>query len=285
MKIAGARSNSARRLAFFAAMALLFVCARAFSADISVVLKTAQGKVDTREGETKRWRPAAAGAALAAGWQIKTGPDSEALLLWPKGHAVKIFSLSSMTISSASSDDKSEKTQLDIGKGRIFSKINKLSSKDSSFTVKTPTAIAGVRGTEFMIEIQEDNSSKITLLEGQLDVIGEQIEQVLEQNTSIELGTNMQTPPEPVQITPEVKIELEAISNQMQTEIIETQAPPPAPAPAPAPVPVQVEENSLPDTQEIIQQVIETKVDDIKNEIVLPKQETINLPPLPPQAP
>jgi len=107
------------------------------------------------------------------------------------------------------------------------------------------------------------------LLEGQLDIISEQIELILEQNSTIELTKQMESAPEPVEITPETRLELESISNEMDSDVEET----------------GVIEGTLDDV-DVIQQNIDTILDDIDIIVIPPPEETEpNLPPLPPPAP
>ena len=44
-----------------------------------------------------------------------------------------------------------EQVLVELGQGRVYSKIAKKYSKGGGFKVKTPTAVAGVRGTEFVV--------------------------------------------------------------------------------------------------------------------------------------
>jgi hypothetical protein len=54
-----------------------------------------------------------------------------------------------------------------LGKGKF--KVHKLKSK-STFFVKTPTAVVGVRGTEFSIVVDDNGVSNIEVLEGVITV-------------------------------------------------------------------------------------------------------------------
>ena len=50
-------------------------------------------------------------------------------------------------------------TELDLQKGTIYASVKKLSPA-AQYLVKTPTGIAGVRGTEFTISLNPDGSIK-----------------------------------------------------------------------------------------------------------------------------
>ena len=63
-----------------------------------------------------------------------------------------------LTTTSSSADTVSD-TELNLKKGGIYASVKKLSAA-SQYLVKTPTCIAGVRGTQFSIMLNDDGSIK-----------------------------------------------------------------------------------------------------------------------------
>lgn len=63
-----------------------------------------------------------------------------------------------LTTTSSGADTVSD-TELDLKKGGLFASVKKLSSA-AQYVVKTPAGIAGVRGTEFAISLNEDGTIK-----------------------------------------------------------------------------------------------------------------------------
>jgi hypothetical protein len=63
-----------------------------------------------------------------------------------------------------------ENTTLGLDVGKILCKPKKL-MKDESFLVKTPTAVAGVRGTKFTVETDSKKTTRIKVFDGKLKVI------------------------------------------------------------------------------------------------------------------
>jgi len=61
-----------------------------------------------------------------------------------------------LTTTSAGADTVSD-TELDLQKGTMFASVKKLSAA-AQYLVKTPTGIAGVRGTQFSITLNDDGS-------------------------------------------------------------------------------------------------------------------------------
>jgi hypothetical protein len=63
-----------------------------------------------------------------------------------------------------------ETTTLGLDVGKMLCKPKKL-MKDESFMVKTPTAVAGVRGTKFSVEADEKKNSLFKVFDGKIQVI------------------------------------------------------------------------------------------------------------------
>lgn len=209
-----------------ALLGLWAVHARAASGIVSV--RSVTGSVETQAKVDAEWKSAKAGDTLGNGARIRTGKGGEAMLAWPQGHVVKVFQLTSLTIESATSDANREDTQLKADSGKVFSRVKALTSKDSTFKIRTPSALAGVRGTEFMVEIVDDKTSKFSLLEGKLDIVTDTAEMVLEQNMQILLEAGMAAP-EPIEIPDTDRMEMQSISSDMSSDMGSSEAPAAAP--------------------------------------------------------
>ncbi|MFW5770470.1 MAG: FecR domain-containing protein [Spirochaetota bacterium] len=61
-----------------------------------------------------------------------------------------------------------------VEKGRVFSRVKQKLSKKDNYTVKTPTAIAAVRGTDFLVS-QEDEKSNVACVEGLVAVLNQSL--------------------------------------------------------------------------------------------------------------
>lgn len=254
------------------AAAVVLMCGRPCAAQSAVasIVKT-QGKVETAAAGTEQWKYAKPGTALADGMKIRTGRGAEALVQWKQGHVLKVFAMSTVTIERAGFSGKKEETKLDVENGKIFVKAKKLTTADSKFEVKTPTAIAGVRGTEFMVEVSQTSSAAtITLIQGQLNIVGEQIQTILEENTAITVAPEMTTAPEPVAIDRDTISDMKDISSGIDAEIKDIETVPGA--------------GYQPDPAD----VVDNTINDIINDVIINRPEDVtppppNLPPLPPE--
>lgn len=104
------------------------------------------------------WVPVNKGDTLEGGDSIKTRVDSYAELRFSDGSTVKIGPETEVSI---------YKDYLSLAIGYIRLYITKLFP---NFEVRTPSAIAGVRGTEFSVEVLEDQTTIVTVYEGEVDV-------------------------------------------------------------------------------------------------------------------
>lgn len=113
------------------------------------------GTVKVKSIVTKEWIDAEVGMKVKEGDIVKTGADSKAELAFGEDldNIIKIFQNSQLTVS------KLQPGLLNLTDGRVFTLIEKL-GKGSTFEVRTPTAVAGARGTgwETAFEGKEDRT-------------------------------------------------------------------------------------------------------------------------------
>lgn len=113
--------------------------------------------------------PAKVGDELKAGMKVITGDKSFADIYFGE-NAVKVVENSVVEISKLVKDVQSgEKTVLGLESGKIFARVVKKLSKNDEFQVKTPTAVAAIRGTDFVVT-QKDNKSNVACLNGKVQV-------------------------------------------------------------------------------------------------------------------
>ena len=151
------------RMSFSKGLALIF-CALLTSAplfaEVGRVAEIAnlQGAVWFRKSGTTEWKGAEKGMLLLENDEIKTGENAKAeILLDTAGETGKLdlAANSQMRFESMKKDPETEDktTLLDLAVGKVLIKAEKLKG-DSSFKVKTPTSICGVRGTLFEVTVE-----------------------------------------------------------------------------------------------------------------------------------
>jgi len=82
---------------------------------------------------------------------------------------IRIKAQSSVKISTLIKNGNIEDTELGLNSGKMLCKPKKL-LKDENFMVKTPTAVAGVRGTQFAIEADKLKTTRIKVFNGEVKV-------------------------------------------------------------------------------------------------------------------
>jgi len=127
-----------------------------------------QGKAQARTGPTAVWQDAVKGATLGVGAEILTGSASscEIRMSTNREGAVKLGADSHAVLTALNP------ILIDLSSGKIFSLVKNL-KKGSSFEVRTPTAVATVRGTGW-----EQTAHAVYVFNGTVHVIGKNGQEV-----------------------------------------------------------------------------------------------------------
>ncbi len=138
---------------------VLFVSAPLF-AELGRVaeISNLQGAVWFRKSGTAEWKGAEKGMLLLENDEIKTGENAKVeILLDTAGETGKLdlAANTQMRFEAMKKDPatKDKTTLLDLAVGKVLIKAEKLNG-NSSFQVKTPTSICGVRGTLFEVTVE-----------------------------------------------------------------------------------------------------------------------------------
>lgn len=101
--------------------------------------------------------PLKPGDTIGAGDRVITGKASLAELRIAANSALRIYENTEFVITKNEIDPAGGigNAQMKVQKGKTFLVLEKL-SRDSSVKVNTPTAVASVRGTSFMVDVRED---------------------------------------------------------------------------------------------------------------------------------
>ncbi|MEW5947237.1 MAG: FecR family protein [bacterium] len=204
------------RTALTIAAAALVLTAGAESAEIKATLVELKGTVMVKLAGAD-WTPAAEGQKVGAGASVRCMEDSSAFLKWADGNVVKLRQLTTFTVNALSADPGAgiEVSDLKLDRGKIFARAKKLVSPDSTFAITTPTAIAGVRGTDFAVEVAPDQTTAVAVVSGEVSVSAAGVEIILTDSlqTVIETGLPPTEPePVPVEIMEELQGEAEEVS-------------------------------------------------------------------------
>lgn len=110
------------------------------------------------------------GSAFKTGDKILTGAKSKVDIQIGKSSAVRLGANTALEFTQlANSVNGNLDSKLSITTGKIFANISK-ENKNDSFTISTPTLVAGVRGTSFLIDIKKDEFAMIKVVDGSVAV-------------------------------------------------------------------------------------------------------------------
>jgi hypothetical protein len=110
-----------------------------------------------------------AGFVLNTDHKIRTGKRSYAEILLNNGTRIQMRDISVLNVASLKDDKSEDPTRLRLLTGKLRVTVKKVFSKGHTLILKTPTAIAGIRGTDFGV-IATINETKIIVFTGKIDV-------------------------------------------------------------------------------------------------------------------
>ncbi len=138
---------------------ILFICTLPAISGIAEITAFKGSVSFIRPGEIQ-WSEAARNLQLNAGDRIRTGSDSSAELSFTAGHTASLGPSSNMMIKESSEDS----TNIDLFTGDLLSRVGRL-NPGQTYEVTTPQAVCAVRGTEFSV-FADENQTRVEVLSG-----------------------------------------------------------------------------------------------------------------------
>jgi hypothetical protein len=139
----------------FILMAALGFAGSAMAADIGLV-KVAKGSVQIQRGSAKI--PATVGTGLQTADVVVTGADGSAGITFTDNSLVSVGPNSVFSIDKYSFDTTTHAGEFEgnLKQGRLAAVSGKMVKQSpDSMKIRTPSAIMGVRGTEFVVQVEE----------------------------------------------------------------------------------------------------------------------------------
>lgn len=135
-----------------------------FTAGVSAaVLESVEGDVRYKSYGEEDWTAALPNQQLNEGDSIATFENSQARIIFPAGHSIRVGARSTFEMK-----DTSEDIMLEILRGQVLSRVSEL-SPGRRFEVATPQAVTAVRGTLFSVEITPDAAETVVqVFEGEV---------------------------------------------------------------------------------------------------------------------
>lgn len=176
-------SPELRRRVFRAAWAAAFLIGSAGAAEAAVVSKFA-GLVEYQAAGSSDWVRLSGefNPTLKPGDKLRTGRASKAEIKLDDESVIQLSPLSIFSLGAEARDASS----VELGLGRLRALVKKGVSRQ--FAVRTPTAVAAVRGTDFMTAVAEDGSTRVEVYSGIVAAAGRAGEVLLNPGQFTEVG-------------------------------------------------------------------------------------------------
>jgi len=148
------------------------------------------------------WKPATLQTTIGAGVWLQTARGARAILSFGKEAVITVNEDATLEVKEAAMNpDGTIRIRTNLIRGKIWSLVERLKNEKSRYEVETPTAIAGVRGTTFIVNVDpDDRSSRIGVVEGEVGVrsMGEKPAYVIlkEKMATVVIYNKPPTPPE-----------------------------------------------------------------------------------------
>ena len=170
------RSNMKTTIRIAVAVIMLtgFSAASAPAVDSAAVVTRLDGNASVFTKGGKAGTPLKKNDRIIKGQEVKVGEKSRIELKYPDGTVMRFAERSTIKIDDITYDGKtqSKKVKVDLGGGKLWANVKKLVTADSKVEVKTVNAVAGVRGTVYRVNVDEDNSAMVKVYDGSVAVAG-----------------------------------------------------------------------------------------------------------------
>lgn len=118
-----------------------------------------QGAVQVKHADAKDWSPLKPGAPVHQGDRVKTTTGSARLTFQDKS-MISVAPKSELELNEfVYKPNAGRQSMFKLWGGRIKASISKFLSDKNDVRVSTPTAVAGVRGTEFLVSVEDQNGN------------------------------------------------------------------------------------------------------------------------------
>ena len=112
------------------------------------------------------------GSRLKQDQEVRVGEKSRMELLFPDGTVMRLAEKTRLNLGKIAFDKKTEgkNVNVNLGSGKLWAKVKKLVTPDSSVEVRTANAVAGVRGTVYRVNVSDDLSAMVKVYDGSVYV-------------------------------------------------------------------------------------------------------------------
>ncbi|MBI4054664.1 MAG: FecR domain-containing protein [Elusimicrobia bacterium] len=125
------------------------------------------GRVEVYQEASEDWIEAEVGMPLEQRDLLRTGSDSYVEFSFNGEHLLRLEEASTLRLQ----DLKSSSVEMELPEGSLLLKLKERLFSGREFRIRTPVAVASVRGTEFAVESKEEEAA-VGVFEGEVWVAG-----------------------------------------------------------------------------------------------------------------
>ncbi len=145
------------------------------------------GTVEIQRAKQTAWMKARKHTEIFFGDTIQTADDSEAVISLVDDSIMRIRANSKVVLNTRISPVERKNSVL-LFFGRLWNKVSRKAIRKRVFEVQTPTAVCGVRGTDFETAAYEDGTMLVQVVSGEVEVDNEATRETLAANQGTQVS-------------------------------------------------------------------------------------------------
>ncbi|MDI7247158.1 MAG: FecR family protein [Bacillota bacterium] len=138
--------------------------AQAIAAEAVATVAKVEGRCVLLPARSEKWADIEVGRLICRGDRIRCGPDSWAVLGLADGGSITLGPGCEVRFDSL--------LYLRLFIGRLWAKVKSAASGAAGFSVETPSAVVGVRGTHFSVCVSDESATTVSVASGVVEVFG-----------------------------------------------------------------------------------------------------------------
>ncbi len=131
-----------------------------------------QGTARVFGADAKTGRLLKKGDRLKRDQDVRVAEKSRIEIRFPDGTVMRFAAKTNVKMNELAFNKKtdSKKVKVALSVGKVWANVKKLTTSDSAVEVKTSNAVAGVRGTVYRVNVEEDKSALVKVYDGSVYV-------------------------------------------------------------------------------------------------------------------
>ncbi len=184
-----------------------------------------KGKVFVKRAGSEIFTPAKLNMALFSGDRIWVQDNSYAIITFSDKSTLKLSANTQLDIVELSKEEDKEKSIFKLWLGKIWATVERIIKPGERVEIQTPTAVAGVRGTSWVMSVGEDGSTTVNTIIGVVILVAGEIEKNISEGIQISVnpdGTLGEEKPFNIQeYIKELEKEIEKVEEVIKEELKE----------------------------------------------------------------